>query len=162
MVLGNLPLASILQYLCGQCLLHTVCTPNTAVDPRKLAEIWPTRLYSGVIGDQWKLCLCVDTSCVSFHSVLDLCDCLLSTLSVYRCAVDIRIHRFCEHTTYTKDTMSISEYYTGRLVSLLDRSLMTVWRTKSWNPERVASVFTFVCVCPSIRRLQITPFGLGT
>ena len=32
----------------------------------------------------------------------------------------------------------------------LGRSLMIGWRKKSWNPERVPSVFTFVCVCLSV------------
>ena len=30
---------------------------------------------------------------------------------------------------------------------ILGRSLMIGWRKKSWNPERVPSVFTFVSVC---------------
>ena len=30
---------------------------------------------------------------------------------------------------------------------VLGRSLMIGWRKKSWNPERVPSVITFVCVC---------------
>ena len=49
---------------------------------------------------------------------------------------------------------------------LLDRSLIIGGRKKSWNPERVSSVFTFVSVCVSVRLsvrgLQSTPFDLGT
>ena len=33
---------------------------------------------------------------------------------------------------------------------LLGRSLMIGWRKKSWNPENVSSVFTFVSFCPSV------------
>ena len=31
--------------------------------------------------------------------------------------------------------------------TILGRSLMICWRKKSWNPERVSFVFTFVSVC---------------
>ena len=32
----------------------------------------------------------------------------------------------------------------------LDRSLMKGWRKKSWHPERVSSLFTFVSACVSV------------
>ena len=35
---------------------------------------------------------------------------------------------------------------------LLDRSLMISWSKSSWNPERVSSVFTFMCVCLSFSK----------
>ena len=35
---------------------------------------------------------------------------------------------------------------------ILGRSLMIGWRKKSWNPERVPSVFTFVSVCLCVCR----------
>ena len=48
----------------------------------------------------------------------------------------------------------------------LDQSLMIGWRKNSWNPERMSSVFTFMCaclcVCLSVHLLQSTPFDLGT
>ena len=48
---------------------------------------------------------------------------------------------------------------------MLDRSLMIgCWRKNSWNPERVSSVFNFVCVCVSVRLYvsYCTPFDLRT
>ena len=46
------------------------------------------------------------------------------------------------------------------LLILLDWSLMMIdWRKKSWNPERVSSVFT---VYLSVNKVQGTPFDLGT
>ena len=43
---------------------------------------------------------------------------------------------------------SWQNYRTGTVwTNILGRSLMIGWRKNSWNPERVPSVVTFVCVC---------------
>ena len=43
---------------------------------------------------------------------------------------------------------AISHYL--KIGTLLGRSLMIGWGKNSWNPERVPSVVTFVCVCLSV------------
>ena len=43
-----------------------------------------------------------------------------------------------------------TSYRRGSWLLILGRSLMIGWRKNSWNPERVPSVFTFVCVRPSV------------
>ena len=48
------------------------------------------------------------------------------------------------------DTEMTMGCYSFLFYFLLDRSLMIGWRTNSWNPERVSSVFTFVSVCVSV------------
>ena len=49
------------------------------------------------------------------------------------------------------------EHFCG-WVWVLDLSLMIGWKKSSWSPERVSSVFTFVCVY--VHGLQSTPFDL--
>ena len=59
----------------------------------------------------------------------------------------------CHQETKSINIVLIVQYLLlfEELGRLLGRALIIGWRKNSWNPERVPSVVTFLCVCVSVR-----------
>ena len=79
--------------------------------------------------------------------------------------IELKSKRECAQTYWNTWNVHTNCFDIAVYKHLLGRSLMIGWRKKSWNPERVPSVVTLsvcLCVCVSVRGLQVTSFDLRT
>ena len=72
--------------------------------------------------------------------------------------IELKSKRECAQTYWNTWNVHTNCFDIAVYKHLLGRSLMIGWRKNSWNPEKVPSVVTFVCVCVC---LSVRPRATG-